>query len=83
MALSFDGWILQGNELFCQLIFRFITKKRFSINMSLTLQNLNNIRTLRAMAREFSIEALEEMLEKSGSLLKKNVTSWLNSNTTC
>ena len=32
--------------------------------MSLTLQNLNNIRTLRAMAREFSIEALEEMLEK-------------------
>ena len=27
-------------------------KKRFSNNMSLTLQNLNNIRTLRAMARE-------------------------------
>lgn len=32
--------------------------------MSLTLQNLNNIRTLRAMAREFSIEQLEEILEK-------------------
>ncbi|ECG8592158.1 DNA-binding protein StpA [Salmonella enterica subsp. salamae] len=32
--------------------------------MSLMLQNLNNIRTLRAMAREFSIDILEEMLEK-------------------
>ncbi|MGG5836412.1 MULTISPECIES: DNA-binding protein StpA [Enterobacteriaceae] len=32
--------------------------------MSSTLQNLNNIRTLRAMAREFSIDVLEEMLEK-------------------
>ncbi|MED8100796.1 DNA-binding protein StpA [Escherichia coli] len=32
--------------------------------MSLMLQNLNNIRTLRAMAREFSIDVLEEMLEK-------------------
>ena len=28
------------------------------------LQSLNNIRTLRAMAREFSIDVLEEMLEK-------------------
>jgi len=32
--------------------------------MSLTLQNLNNIRTLRAMAREISLDVLEEMLEK-------------------
>ncbi|MBM3073294.1 DNA-binding protein StpA [Enterobacter sp. RHBSTW-00994] len=32
--------------------------------MSLTLQNLNNIRTLRALAREFPIDVLEEMLEK-------------------
>ncbi|HDR2161332.1 TPA: DNA-binding protein StpA [Enterobacter cancerogenus] len=32
--------------------------------MSLSLQNLNNIRTLRAMAREFSLDVLEEMLEK-------------------
>ena len=39
-------------------------KKRFSNNMSLTLQNLNNIRTLRAMARELSLDVLEEMLEK-------------------
>ena len=29
--------------------------------MSLTLQNLNNIRTLRAMARELSLDVLEEM----------------------
>ena len=32
--------------------------------MSLTLQNLNNIRTLRAMARELTLDVLEEMLEK-------------------
>ena len=32
--------------------------------MNLMLQSLNNIRTLRAMAREFSIDVLEEMLEK-------------------
>jgi DNA-binding protein StpA len=32
--------------------------------MNLMLQNLNNIRSLRAMAREFSIDVLEEMLEK-------------------
>ena len=32
--------------------------------MSSMLQNLNNIRTLRAMARDFSVEVLEEMLEK-------------------
>ncbi|MGQ7182157.1 H-NS family histone-like protein, partial [Escherichia coli] len=29
--------------------------------MSVMLQSLNNIRTLRAMAREFSIDVLEEM----------------------
>lgn len=32
--------------------------------MSEGLKILNNIRTLRAQAREFSLEALEEMLEK-------------------
>lgn len=32
--------------------------------MSSMLHDLNNIRTLRAMAREFSIDVLEEMLEK-------------------
>ncbi|CAM6277913.1 MULTISPECIES: DNA-binding protein StpA [Citrobacter] len=32
--------------------------------MNVMLHNLNNIRTLRAMAREFSIDVLEEMLEK-------------------
>ena len=32
--------------------------------MSLTLQNLNNIRTLRALARELSMDVLEEVLEK-------------------
>ncbi|MGL4726178.1 MAG: DNA-binding protein StpA [Scandinavium sp.] len=32
--------------------------------MSTMLQKLNNIRTLRAMSREFSIDVLEEMLEK-------------------
>ncbi|MGU3525131.1 DNA-binding protein StpA [Enterobacteriaceae bacterium C23F] len=32
--------------------------------MSVMLHKLNNIRTLRAMAREFSIDVLEEMLEK-------------------
>ena len=32
--------------------------------MSLMLKNLNNIRTLRSMAREFPIEVLEDMLEK-------------------
>ncbi|MFW0767312.1 DNA-binding protein StpA [Trabulsiella odontotermitis] len=32
--------------------------------MSLILQKLNNIRSLRAMAREFSIDVLEDMLEK-------------------
>ncbi len=42
--------------------------------MSVMLQSLNNIRTLRAMAREFSIDVLEEMLEKnSGLSLKKDV----------
>lgn len=32
--------------------------------MSQALQALNNIRTLRAQSREFSIDVLEEMLEK-------------------
>lgn len=32
--------------------------------MTSLLQNLNNIRTLRAMAREFSLDVLEDMLEK-------------------
>ncbi|HHG8773401.1 TPA: DNA-binding protein StpA [Raoultella planticola] len=32
--------------------------------MPLMLQKLNNIRSLRAMSREFSIDVLEEMLEK-------------------
>lgn len=32
--------------------------------MSCMLQKLNNIRSLRAMARDFSIDVLEEMLEK-------------------
>ncbi|MDX6020921.1 DNA-binding protein StpA [Scandinavium sp. V105_16] len=32
--------------------------------MSSMLHKLNNIRTLRAMSREFSIDVLEEMLEK-------------------
>ena len=32
--------------------------------MSLMLKNLNNIRTLRSMARGFPIEVLEDMLEK-------------------
>jgi DNA-binding protein H-NS len=43
--------------------------------MSLMLQKLNNIRSLRAMSREFSIDVLEEMLENSGSSLKKNAQS--------
>ena len=32
--------------------------------MSLMLHKLNNIRSLRALSREFSIDVLEEMLEK-------------------
>lgn len=32
--------------------------------MSVELQKLNNIRTLRAMARDFSIDVLEDILEK-------------------
>jgi len=42
----------------------FIGLKRFSFNMTSLLQNLNNIRTLRAAAREFSLDVLEDMLEK-------------------
>ena len=45
--------------------------------MSVMLQSLNNIRTLRAMAREFSIDVLEEMLE--GLSLKKDVKKNNNS----
>lgn len=32
--------------------------------MSSMLKNLNNIRSLRAMAREFSVDVLEDMIEK-------------------
>ena len=32
--------------------------------MSSMLKNLNNIRSLRAMSREFSVDVLEDMLEK-------------------
>lgn len=32
--------------------------------MSSMLKNLNNIRSLRAMARQFSVDVLEDMLEK-------------------
>ena len=32
--------------------------------MSLMLHKLNNIRSLRSLSREFSIDVLEEMLEK-------------------
>ncbi|MDM2846135.1 DNA-binding protein StpA [Citrobacter sp. Cpo090] len=32
--------------------------------MSSMLKNLNNIRSLRAMAREFSVDVLDDMLEK-------------------
>ena len=58
------GGYCDKNELFLQLNFQFTPLKRFLIYMSLTLQNLNNIRTLRAMARELSLDVLEEMLEK-------------------
>ncbi len=47
--------------------------------MSVMLQSLNNIRTLRAMAREFSIDVLEEMLENSGLSPKKDVKKKNNS----
>ena len=46
--------------------------------MALTLQNLNNIRTLRALARELSMDVLEEVLEKFRLSLKKNAASRLN-----
>ena len=39
--------------------------------MSVMLQSLNNIRTLRAMAREISIDVLEEMLEKFRGVTKE------------
>jgi len=35
------------------------------------LKNLNNIRSLRAMAREFSVDVLEDMLEKFRVVTKK------------
>ncbi len=49
--------------------------------MSLMLHKLNNIRSLRSLSREFSIDVLEEMLENSGSSLKKNGrnSSWQRS----
>ena len=46
--------------------------------MSVMLQSLNNIRTLRAMAREFSIDVLEEMLEKFRVVVKKKNSSSVN-----
>ena len=50
--------------------------------MSVMLQSLNNIRTLRAMAREFSIDVLEEMLEKFRVVTKERreeeeISTWL------
>lgn len=42
----------------------FVLNKEFYSPMSVMLQKLNNIRSLRAMARDFSIDVLEEMLEK-------------------
>lgn len=39
--------------------------------MTMMLQNLNNIRSLRAMAREFSIDVLEEILEKFRAVTKE------------
>ena len=39
--------------------------------MSSMLKNLNNIRSLRAMAREFSVDVLEDMLEKFRVLTKE------------
>ncbi len=38
--------------------------------MSEALKVLNNIRTLRAQAREYSVEILEEMLEKLDVVVK-------------
>lgn len=39
--------------------------------MSLVLEKLNNIRTLRAMSREFSIDVLEDMLEKLSTVTEE------------
>jgi len=39
--------------------------------MSEALKVLNNIRTLRAQAREYSVETLEEMLEKLDVVVKE------------
>ena len=39
--------------------------------MSEALKVLNNIRTLRAQAREYSVESLEEMLEKLDVVVKE------------
>lgn len=39
--------------------------------MSSMLKNLNNIRSLRAMAREFSVDVLEDMLEKFREVTKE------------
>ena len=46
--------------------------------MALTLQNLNNIRTLRALARELSMDVLEEVLEKFRIVTEENAASRLN-----
>lgn len=46
--------------------------------MALTLQNLNNIRTLRALARELSMDVLEEVLEKVRIVTEENAASRLN-----
>ena len=43
--------------------------------MSVMLQSLNNIRTLRAMAREFSIDVLEEMRELAER--QEKISTWL------
>nr|VXZ81415.1 H-NS homolog stpA [Klebsiella pneumoniae] len=43
--------------------------------MSSMLHKLNNIRSLRALSREFSIDVLEEMLEKLRIVTEENVRS--------
>lgn len=39
--------------------------------MSESIKILNNIRTLRAQAREFSLETLDEMLEKLTTVVEE------------
>ena len=46
--------------------------------MSVMLQSLNNIRTLRAMAREFSIDVLEEMQQQRElAERQEKISTWL------